>query len=183
MVTTKTKKISGAAILVVGGALVLLADNAKASSSSSSSPGADRWAQVTTGPYGPHPGFRLGMAKIIFPHLNSHAWIQSNTLHGDDRMIPLNVIRDLFSTHPHISWRPSYITGVTKSLHLYKYGYVFKNERQLVEHIMSMAIINNTDHWYTIFPKNFSYHNYAISYTEEDLASYFPHNSMYSQGA
>jgi len=129
------------------------------------------WNQVTTGPYGPRPGMTKGTVDIVFPYqqLQANSTYKQEVAEFEDnpnRVLPLYLVRDLFAAHPNINWRQSYLDELTKALQIFKYGYVFKDERHLVEYIMGMALIGNTDKWQHYFR---SYNDFPIDYANDDL--------------
>ena len=144
------------------------------------------WNQVNTGPYGARPGISYEVASHIFPkqYLDSHEYISrvqgyaaNDPTIDSNFTVPLSVVEQLWTYHPNINWRQSYLKSLRKTLQLYKYGYVFKDVTHLTNHIMAMALIGNTDKWFALYAgqatpfasKDFSYSNYPISYSEDDL--------------
>ena len=144
------------------------------------------WNQVNTGPYGPRPGISYDVVVHIFPkqYVDSHDAIKRSLSYVEtgglppNFTVPLNVVEDLWTYHPYINWRQNDYRGLRKALQLYKYGYVFKDVVHLTNVIMAQAIIGNTDKWFTLYDlyppspfgsKDFSYSNYPISYSEDDL--------------
>ena len=129
--------------------------------------------KVNCGPYGFRSGMTKGMLQVAFPgeHLQSNEWYKRDQTYEDmripERIVPLNVVLDLYTTHPYINWRPSYLKGVKKSLQAYKYGHFFKDERQLVEYIMAQATIGNTDKWHG--KGNITYGDYPVDYSNDTL--------------
>ena len=143
------------------------------------------WNQVNTGPYGPRPGISYDVVTHIFPkqYVDSHESIQRTLSYVETGQmppnftVPLDVVEHLWIYHPNINWRQSYLRSLRKKLQLYKYGYVFKDVVHLTNDIMAMALIGNTDKWFALYAtpatpfssKDFSYSNYPISYSEDDL--------------
>ena len=143
------------------------------------------WNQVNTGPYGPRPGISYEVLVHIFPkqYVDRHDDIKLSLRYVEtgglppNFAVPLNVVEDLWTYHPYINWRQSYLKSLRRKLQLYKYGYVYEDVVHLTYDIMAMALIGNTDKWnalYAIPPspfgnKDFSYSNYPISYSEDNL--------------
>lgn len=166
--------MSALPLLAVGAGLYLLGPSKGGSNTKTT---ISNKPNVRTGPYGFRPGMTKGMAQIVFPPqtLNSNDWYTNDERYEwartPDRIIPLDVIRDLFVSHGYINWRPGSVSSwLTKILQLYKYGYVFRTEREVVEHIMGMAMIHNMEKWPTrINAQTFSFKDYPIDYSNDDL--------------
>ena len=151
------------------------------------------WNQVNTGPYGARPGITYGVLSHIFPklYLDRNENIQKSKLNlglselPDNFPVTLDVVEQLWTNHPNINWtRQTFAKSLRRRLQLYKYGYVYKDVVALTNDIMASAIIGNTDKWFSLYTtggpfskRDFSYSNYPISYSEDDLGP-FPAPSM-----